>query len=1574
MAAAAITSTSSSSIQNVAGGNNSVSNSSLVNLGSTSISSSNAGSESAVISSTSASSVISSSSNSSRSRRSSKLSQSNYSDSKSMYSSVNNSSFASSKSSSNQGNTDSHSKSKIGQRKWKDDSVGNSSGTKSRSFKWKLNSDHHTTAPDDEPGSSNKSDVDRRKWKDMDKTKALNTVASLQKMKGLKWTAFSESMGESDEDDIAERTKKKETSERNKVHLYKLKGLRWKSFAADTNSVLAASSDDGETSHQRKNRDKGTVLRLDRSDMDLYGLCPETDPFYAVICDICNAVVKPQGLHKHMLHRHHGSHSNSHHSQHHLHHHRHVLPNYMSNTTSGDRQVTDHHASSSTHVTTSSIASQASSERGTEKSTSKSMPGEASPSLTQSHQTSSSSRAASSSAVHSSPTSSKNKSKSTGKTKSKSSKNGNNASGHSSSTTQSPSPSSASSSSTNFSTSGSRSGASSTATQNGIAMSSPTTVAVSSTSAHQPRSNLSTGQQSNQKQLRTGTNLYSIASGQHFQSSGKSISSKSASSKHIGSGTGEFNNTDNPSLNTATSSNSNSSVSSACSSNSLTGSVTPRRTYGRCKSSSSSTERRTVPIKEREYDANKHCGVISGDSTRPCTRSLTCKAHSLSMRRMVSGRSKSFDKLLADHRATKELPLATKSRAMPELESSNSSSSMDLDRRSVSSNSNLSVEVQVSSTASSQSSVTATGAVESTGVNSKQSTPPPTATTSAISKSNNQPCPSSSRTTSPSLAASYNSNRLAATPMPVDETTDLPTTETVETICMGENDNTIQININRDGTTQSIASVNRRGTQTTTSELRRRSSDEPHRARVTARVIDTSRANVPPELLDDSKFATNIFSPESTVLSGPIRLLDESESAKSSRIEPEADVDMSDMSEERKLQLMVQRKVSKKNKILFRDPNRPSPSAITIPPAAEIVAQAFAEENPTATLTDAQFVMDPETNVVSVSVCGTFNPDNIQFNWAPFNQEFIESTLSQALSPYGITVTSNSSQHPTEQVYGNPSLMPNAEEEGFQIHHLPPLTEEQYNQMRPEFINGMPKPSLLGCPGIKSEIKEEAEDLENSPHQPILPLIKQEGIKDEIKLEIKEEPMEDDNLDDDINQSDVLNVSQSTLRSTTAESVTDTSTVDESIMEEWMGSTSNLPDPTKAFKIVPEIMSQSPEPMSLDLDGSYDGDIEFLQPIASSLSKTSTECLTSINEKENSNCSNEERMRYFTVDDEIYRNENNGSAPNWYYGRLPKPYYVNTFGLVKLRGGTNFRKSILCTRRANSSIHAYQTLFQGGHATFFRRDNCSTLGSKHCTVDSNGAISLSANSSFDASKNMNSNSPGSMRSGCMSTVATSGNAIKGVKQTRRQNSANSPSSQVLKRQPPNFISSASTQTPPSSPFYKRYQSVGSTSKVRLQKRSIIMHFRGNGGGPQHLSKTCAILQSQIVHKLAEQLLGFKKSPKNTDESQSSSVGNYAKGAATKQDHMGINNCKLSSSSSSVSTLMYKSSNSDGHSSLPSSLPADSSPTPTSSPISQSTNTTANPMKIFRSSTTTGGSTNSAHSNSNNVKGTQHLRR
>uniref|UniRef100_A0A8D0H5S8 Ataxin 7 n=1 Tax=Sphenodon punctatus TaxID=8508 RepID=A0A8D0H5S8_SPHPU len=56
-------------------------------------------------------------------------------------------------------------------------------------------------------------------------------------------------------------------------------------------------------------------------------------------------------------------------------------------------------------------------------------------------------------------------------------------------------------------------------------------------------------------------------------------------------------------------------------------------------------------LSEREFDPDIYCGVIDVETKKPCTRSLTCKAHSLTQRRAVQGRRKRFDVLLAEHKS-----------------------------------------------------------------------------------------------------------------------------------------------------------------------------------------------------------------------------------------------------------------------------------------------------------------------------------------------------------------------------------------------------------------------------------------------------------------------------------------------------------------------------------------------------------------------------------------------------------------------------------------------------------------------------------------------------------------------------------------------------------------------------------------------------------------------------------------------------------------------------------------------------------------------------------------------------------
>jgi len=48
-------------------------------------------------------------------------------------------------------------------------------------------------------------------------------------------------------------------------------------------------------------------------------------------------------------------------------------------------------------------------------------------------------------------------------------------------------------------------------------------------------------------------------------------------------------------------------------------------------------------------DLDKQCGVIAPPNNTPCTRSLTCKSHSMASKRGVMGRSQSYDILLAQY-------------------------------------------------------------------------------------------------------------------------------------------------------------------------------------------------------------------------------------------------------------------------------------------------------------------------------------------------------------------------------------------------------------------------------------------------------------------------------------------------------------------------------------------------------------------------------------------------------------------------------------------------------------------------------------------------------------------------------------------------------------------------------------------------------------------------------------------------------------------------------------------------------------------------------------------------------------
>ncbi|XP_009304240.1 ataxin-7 isoform X1 [Danio rerio] len=69
------------------------------------------------------------------------------------------------------------------------------------------------------------------------------------------------------------------------------------------------------------------------------------------------------------------------------------------------------------------------------------------------------------------------------------------------------------------------------------------------------------------------------------------------------------------------------------------------------KQDNASSRRPLYKRQEREFNPDIHCGVMDMTARKPCTRSLTCKSHSISQRRAVLGRRQRFDTLLAEHKS-----------------------------------------------------------------------------------------------------------------------------------------------------------------------------------------------------------------------------------------------------------------------------------------------------------------------------------------------------------------------------------------------------------------------------------------------------------------------------------------------------------------------------------------------------------------------------------------------------------------------------------------------------------------------------------------------------------------------------------------------------------------------------------------------------------------------------------------------------------------------------------------------------------------------------------------------------------
>ncbi|XP_035785598.1 serine-rich adhesin for platelets-like [Anopheles albimanus] len=478
-------------------------------------------------------------------------------------------------------------------------------------------------------------------------------------------------------------------------------------------SILAGSATDRGSIPSRP---RGSVMRLDRADMGLYGICPETDPFYAVICDICESVVKPQGLQKHMSNRHHS------------HYHHAAKLNANGNTSSstagsgalnsvgstvttgsvgngnlaatsagsGNRSIandqqlltgtayvssgekTDYRSSSAAETLSrtdaSKLSSSSSSSLSLSVASSFSGPGSAvstSSSGRSGHQGESDAGGANlESGSLAVPQSVKVRSSGSGKTKSKNAK-----STHSSKS---------SSGTTGYGSSGTLSSSFAKAT-----IAAPTTDGGSTMSIPLADFGGAIGSggvpvvlMSNCSVVPDKKATFPIASDGSSGASTKSLSTKRASkqtSSSSSSSSPSSSSSSSSSYSSSNSSNSTSSSSHSSSSSSSSNSFSSSNTAAQHKFSGEKKSERS-----RDFDPDRHCGVATPDGKRHCTKPLTsCKSHSLSQRRAVTGRSKHLDKLIAELRT----PGVAK-----ELENTSGSSGVFLEAIESSSNSSTSFD------------------------------------------------------------------------------------------------------------------------------------------------------------------------------------------------------------------------------------------------------------------------------------------------------------------------------------------------------------------------------------------------------------------------------------------------------------------------------------------------------------------------------------------------------------------------------------------------------------------------------------------------------------------------------------------------------------------------------------------------------------------------------------------------------------------------------------------------------------------------------------------------------------------
>ncbi|XP_050093534.1 serine-rich adhesin for platelets-like [Anopheles aquasalis] len=490
-----------------------------------------------------------------------------------------------------------------------------------------------------------------------------------------------------------------------------------------SSGILAGSATDRGTIQSRP---RGSVMRLDRADMGLYGICPETDPFYAVICDICESVVKPQGLQKHM--------SNRHHSHYH-----HAAKLNANGNTSSSTTASGALASGSTVTAGSagngnanagsagsgnrSIANDQQLLTGTvyvssgEKTDYRSNSAAETISRTDASKLSSSLSSSSGSSSFSGPTAgtsstgrfgrqeesdagganlepgslavpqpAKVRSSGSGKTKSKNAK-----STHSSKS---------SSGTAGYASSGTLSSSFAKASIVAPASDGVSTINIplADFGGAIGSSGVPVVLMSNCSVVPDKKATFPIASDGSTGTSTKSLSTKRASKQTSSSSSSSSPSSSSSSSSSYSSSNSSNSTSSSShsSSSSSSNSFSSSNAAAQHKFSSEKKSERS-----RDFDPDRHCGVATPDGKRHCTKPLTsCKSHSLSQRRAVSGRSKHLDKLIAELRT----PGVSK-----ELENTSGSSGVFLEVIESSSNSSTSFDAADRRMAASGSSSAGTG-------------------------------------------------------------------------------------------------------------------------------------------------------------------------------------------------------------------------------------------------------------------------------------------------------------------------------------------------------------------------------------------------------------------------------------------------------------------------------------------------------------------------------------------------------------------------------------------------------------------------------------------------------------------------------------------------------------------------------------------------------------------------------------------------------------------------------------------------------------------------------------------------